>query len=226
MLILRVKPDLLVLRAEEFFSQVIQDRLGARAIVEGPTFAFGRQREGNLELLARLCRDSGLSLDVIEQVDLGGEEVSSSRVRADLHRGDVASARRLLGRDYRLLGYVATGARRGRTIGFPTANLERVETLIPGDGVYAVRATLPDGAMRVAAANVGPNPTFAEQDRKLEVHLLDYVGDLYGQSLSIDFVERLRDTRPFPNVGELIAQLTRDVAHVRSLLSVTPGEKP
>ena len=222
--ILHVTPELLDLRAEDFFSRVIQDRLHARAIVEGPTFAFGRRREGTLELLARLCEDSGLCLDVIEPVDLDGLEVSSSRIRADLHRGDVADARRLLGRDYRLSGIVETGARRGRTIGFPTANLGRVETIIPADGVYAVRTTLPDGSTRAAAANVGPNPTFAEQARKIEVHLLDYAGDLYGQWLSIDFVERLRDTRPFPNVTDLVAQLTADVARVRSLLSVAPGE--
>ena len=225
-LILRVTPALLDLGAEEFFSRVIRKRLDARAVVEGPTFAFGRGREGTLELLARLCADSGLGLDVIEPVDLDGVEVSSSRVRADLHRGDVADARRLLGRDYRLRGQVGTGAKRGRTIGFPTANLERVETIVPADGVYAVRATLPDGSTRAGAANVGPNPTFAEQTRKIEIHLLDYAGDLYGHSLGIDFVERLRDTRPFPNVGELVAQLTRDVAGVRSLLPVTHGETP
>jgi riboflavin kinase/FMN adenylyltransferase len=225
-LILRVTAELLNLRAEAFFSEVIRDRLAARAVVEGPTFAFGKGREGDLALLARLCADSGAIFDAIGPVDLGGAEVSSSRVRADLHRGDVAHARILLGRDYRLRGVVAGGARRGRTIGFPTANLERVETIVPGDGVYAVRVALPDGSSRAGAANVGPNPTFAEQVRKIEVHLLDYTGDLYGRPSSVDFVERLRDTRPFPGVPDLVAQLTRDVAEVRALISPTPGEKP
>ena len=224
-LILRVAADLLDLRAEEFFAQVIRRRLGARALVEGPTFAFGRGREGDLALLARLCTAATVSLDVIEPITLDGAEVSSSRIRADLHRGDVADARRCLGRDYRLCGRVAAGARRGRTIGFPTANLEGIETTIPGDGVYAVRATLPDGAIRVAAANIGPNPTFAETGRKIEVHLLDYAGDLYGQPLRVDFVERLRETRPFANVADLIAQLTQDVDQVRTLVLLNPGEK-
>jgi riboflavin kinase/FMN adenylyltransferase len=221
---LHVTPELLELGADEFFSQVVLTRLAALAMVEGPTFAFGRRREGDLVLLDRLCEESGLLLDVIEPVTLEGSEVSSSRIRAGLHRGDVASARRFLGRDYRLRGFVASGARRGRTIGFPTANLERVETLIPGDGVYAVRATLPDGDVRSGAANVGPNPTFAEQDRKIEVHLLDYHGVLYDQALNIDFVERLRDTRAFPSVEELVAQLALDVAQVRSSITL-PGER-
>ena len=221
--VLCVTPRLLELRAKEFFSSVIRDRLTARAVVEGPTFAFGKGREGDLALLARLCADSGVLLDVIGPVDLDGGEVSSSRIRADLHRGDVAHARHLLGRDYRIRGVVVAGARRGRTIGFPTANLERVETLVPGDGVYAVRVALPDGSMRAGAANVGPNPTFAEQAQKIEVHLLDYAGDLYDESLSVDFVERLRDTRPFGGVPDLVAQLTRDVAEARSLVSLIRG---
>jgi riboflavin kinase/FMN adenylyltransferase len=221
--ILHVTAKLLDLRAEEFFAGVIRDRLTARAVVEGPTFAFGKGREGDLALLARLCADSGMMLDVIGPVDLGGGEVSSSRIRADLHRGDVAHARQLLGRDYRLRGVVAAGARRGRTLGFPTANLGHVETLVPGDGVYAVRVTVPDGSTRAGAANVGPNPTFAEQVRKIEVHLLDFAGDLYDESLSVDFVERLRDTRPFAGVPDLVAQLTRDVAATRSLVSLTRG---
>ena len=220
-LILRVTAELLDLRAEEFFSRVIRDRLSARAVVEGPTFAFGRGREGDLGLLGRLCGESGVILEVIEPVALEGAEVSSSRIRADLHRGDVASARRFLGRDYSLRGHVAHGARRGRTIGFPTANLEQVETIIPGDGVYAVRATLPGGEVRAGAANIGPNPTFAEQLRKIEVHLLDYSGDLYSQVLIIDFVERLRDTLPFPSVADLVTQLRQDVAQVRSLIGET-----
>ena len=225
-LILHVTAELLDLGAEEFFSRVIMDRLDARAMVEGPTFAFGRRREGDLDLLGRLCGESDVVLEVIAPVALDGAEVSSSRIRADLHRGDVASARRFLGRTYSLRGHVVPGARRGRTIGFPTANLERVDTIIPGDGVYAVRATLPGGEVCAGAANIGPNPTFAEQLRKIEVHLLDFTGDLYSQTVSIDFVERLRDTRPFPSVAHLVAQLRQDVVQVRSLIPSTPGEAP
>ena len=124
-----------------------------------------------------------------------GKVISSSRVRAALLRGDVVEADQLLDRPYRLAGVVAAGQRRGQTLGFPTANLERVATLIPADGVYAVRAVI-DAQQWPAATNIGPNPTFGEQSRKVEVHLIDFRGDLYGRTLEVDFVARLRATRP------------------------------
>ena len=112
---------------------------------------------------------------------------------------------------------MVVGARRGGTIGFPTANLDHVPTVLPGNGVYAVRATV-GGTMWSAAANVGPNPTFGEDARKIEVHLLDFTGDLYGRELRVQFVKRLRDTRPFAGVQELTDQLKRDAADARAAL--------
>ena len=145
-----------------------------------------------------------------------GRPVSSSRVRDALVAGDVRGAAGLMHRPYRLRGTVATGQRRGGTIGFPTANLEPVQTLVPRDGVYAGRAWR--GAESwPAAINVGPNPTFGENARKVEVHLLDFSGDLYGQVIAVDFLERLRDTRPFPNVEALVAQLKQDVETARRI---------
>jgi riboflavin kinase/FMN adenylyltransferase len=150
--------------------------------------------------------------------EVGGVVVSSSRVRAALDRGDIAAASRLLGRPYRLHGQVADGQKRGRTLGFPTANLDPLFTLAPGDGVYAVRVPLPDGnGTRAGAANVGPNPTFGENARKVEVHLIDFSGDLYGQELAVDFLARLRDTRPFAGVADLLEQLRHDVEQARTL---------
>jgi riboflavin kinase/FMN adenylyltransferase len=214
--VIRTANDLLALTAEEFFAQVVCERLAARALVEGPNFGFGRGREGNVETLARLCAAKDIKLTVVPPVQASGGEVSSSRIRAALLRGDVGGAAAMLGRPYRLEGVVATGRRRGQTIGFPTANLDAIPTVVPGDGVYAVRAHL-DAAAWPAAANVGPNPTFGEAARKVEVHLIGFHGDLYGRPLAVDFVQRLRDTRPFRGAAELTEQLKKDVEAARRI---------
>jgi riboflavin kinase/FMN adenylyltransferase len=212
---LRTTPELLRLTAEEFFSQVVRGRFAVRAVVEGPNFGFGRGRAGTVETLGRLCREAGVALTVVQPVQLDGGAVSSSRIRAAIQAGDVESAERMFGRPYRLHGTVGTGQRRGATLGFPTANLTSMQTLVPGDGVYAARARH-GGAAWPAAVNVGPNPTFGENARKVEVHLIGFQGDLYGRPLAVDFVRRLRDTRPFANVAELVGQLRRDVEAARA----------
>ena len=209
-IVLHTTPSFLALSAAEFFERVVRERLAVRAVVEGSNFGFGHNREGNVETLARLCRAAGLAFAIVPPVRVGATEVSSSRVRAALLSGDVAAAANLIGRPHRLVGTVGVGERRGRTIGFPTANLERLQTLVPADAVYAVRAHVGATAYP-AAANVGPNPTFGEKARKVEVHLIGFTGDLYAQVLAIDFSRRLRDTRPFASVAELIEQLRRDV---------------
>jgi riboflavin kinase/FMN adenylyltransferase len=216
-LVLRATHDLLALRATEFFAQVIQQRLNTLALVEGTNFGFGRGREGDVQMLARLCEPAGIHLTVVPPVVLDGVEVSSSRVRSLLASGAVRETAALLGRPYRLHGTVGTGQRRGQKLGFPTANLEQARTLIPGDGVYAVRVAY-EGKLWAAAANIGPNPTFGENARKVEVHLIDFHGDLYGQALAVDFIERLRDTRPFAGVGELVEQLRHDIEQARQIV--------
>ncbi len=213
--VLHTTLSLLGLNAAEFFERVLRERIAARAVIEGVNFGFGRNREGNVETLSRLCAAAGMTFSLVPPVLVGAAEVSSSRVRASLLRGDVTEAATLLGRPHRLVGTVILGDRRGRTIGFPTANLDRLESLAPSDGVYAVRAFV-DGATYPAAANIGPNPTFGEKVRKVEVHLLDFTGDLYGRPLSVDFVKRLRHTRPFASAAELIEQLRRDVEEARA----------
>jgi riboflavin kinase/FMN adenylyltransferase len=218
-LTLRTTPSLLELTATDFFEQVVRKSLAARAMVEGPNFGFGKGREGNIELLTRLCRETGMSVAVVPPVLLEGSEVSSSRIRAALLAGNVEEAARLLGRRYRLRGVVGVGRRRGRTIGFPTANLQQVVTVVPGEGVYAVQAHDHTGRPWPAAASIGPNPTFAEQEQKIEVHLIGFQGDLYDRAIAVDFVRRLRDVRPFASVEELIAQLHRDVEEVGLITS-------
>lgn len=223
-IILRTRQELLQLSAADFFKRVIQQNLQTSGLVEGPNFGFGHNREGNVETLARLCAQAGMVLEIVQPLQMDGVIVSSSRVRQALVNGDIASATRWLSRPYRLSGVVGTGQSRGQQLGYPTANLTQVPTLIPGDGVYAVRVHLPPDHPPLpkggwpGAANIGPNPTFGEQERKVEVHLIGFDGELYGQTLAIDFIARLRDTRRFNSVDELVAQLQRDVAHARQLI--------
>jgi riboflavin kinase/FMN adenylyltransferase len=216
--VLHTTAALLGLTAADFFKEVLQRRFEVRALVEGTNFGFGRGRGGNVGTLAELCAPAGVALTVVPPVMVEGQEVSSSRVRAALPAGAVEEVGRLLGRPYRLHGTVGRGAGRGRLLNFPTANLEQLENLAPGDGVYAVRVEAA-GKTWAGAANVGPNPTFGEKARKVEVHLIDFAGDLYGAPLAVDFVRRLRDTRPFGGAAELAAQLGRDVEQARQAIS-------
>lgn len=215
--VLRTTPELLGLTPEAFFAGVLVRLLGARAVVEGYDFRFGRGRAGDTATLRGLCDAAGIGFEEVPPLLDGDEPVSSSRVRAAILAGDVATAAGLLGRPYRITGTVVDGAKRGRTIGFPTANLADVPTVVPGTGVYAVRATV-DGRTWPAAANVGPNPTFGDDGRKIEAHLIGFAGDVYGKPLAVEFVAKLRDTRPFAGAAELVEQLRRDVEGANRVL--------
>ena len=216
--VLNTGPALLALSPEAFFEDVLARQLAAKAVVEGYNFQFGRGRAGTNDTLRTLCVAADLAFAEVPPFALNGEPVSSSRVRAALVSGDISQAAELLNRRYSIAGTVITGAKRGRTIGFPTANLGDVPTVLPGNGVYAVRATV-DGRSWPAAANVGPNPTFGEDARKIEVHLLDFTGDVYGAMMEVEFVARLRDTRPFNGVNELVAQLKLDIEQANKALT-------
>jgi riboflavin kinase/FMN adenylyltransferase len=213
-LILTTTLDLLHLTARAFFDRVLHAGLEPRTLVPGFNFAFGRGREGTVDKLEIMCREVGLGFVLVPPLQWQGQPISSSRIRDALLAGNVTAAAELLGRPYGLHGRVVTGQRRGQTLGFPTANLEQVPTVVPGNGVYAVRVHH-GGRVWGGAANVGPNPTFHEQQRKLEVHLLDFQGDLYGVELTVEFIQRLRDTRKFANAAELVEQLQRDLAAAR-----------
>jgi riboflavin kinase/FMN adenylyltransferase len=207
---------LLGLTAREFFDNLLIGRLRVRGIVEGPNFTFGHGRGGNSALLAGWCHAAGLPFEALEPMTIDGQFVSSSRIRRLLGEGGVADAARLLGRPHRVRGRVSRGVGRGTGLGFPTANLEAADTLIPGDGVYAVHAFV-DGRGRpwAAACHIGPNATFGERDRKVEVHILDFKGDLYGRIVEIDFVQRLRPTRAFSCTHDLLEQVRADVLQTR-----------
>lgn len=201
---------------ETFFQKVIVDFLDAAVVVEGPNFHFGRGRMGNTRLLERLCTDSGRQMKVVETLlEINGSPVSSSRIREMISLGNITNANTLLTAPYRLTGTVIHGEARGRTLGFPTANLGEIQTLIPGHGVYACRAILENGISCPAAVHIGPNVTFGETETKVEIHLLDFCGDVYGETLSIDFHSRLRKLVTFPDRNALMKQIDQDISETR-----------
>lgn len=202
---------LVALEAQAFYAEVLRRRLGAVAIVEGSDFRFGARRAGDVTLLADLCRRDGVAFDVVPPLLAGGLPVSSSRLRALISAGQVREAAELSTAAYRLRGRVVVGKRRGATLGFPTANLAGIATLVPGAGVYAARTAVA-GSVHAAAVHVGPNVSFDETEISIEVHVVGFAGDLYGSVLDVDFLDRLRDTRRFASIDDLKTQLAADVA--------------
>jgi riboflavin kinase/FMN adenylyltransferase len=215
---------LLQLSPEEFFDRIVRQRLDARAMVEGPNFYFGRGRTGNIGLLMELCGAAGVALEVVPPVEIDGDYVSSSRVRKLVQNGQVEAALHLLTRPYRLRGMVTHGSSRGHRIGFPTANIDAIDTLLPAAGVYAGRALMSNREISPAAINIGANPTFGEESLKVEVHLIDWQGTIYGQPLEVDFLARLRDIQRFDGVEQLKSQLLKDVEQTRAILNTPHSE--
>lgn len=191
-----------------------------RQIAVGHQWAFGRGRSGNVELLRTLGAELGFDVVEVPSVVADGETISSTRIREAVERGDLATAKRWLGRDYTILGTVESGDRVGRTIGFPTANLRAHNEQFPPNGVYAVRVTI-NGELFSGVANIGVRPTVTggAGDRKLEVHVMDFHGDLYEKELDVDFVKFLRDERKFDGVETLKRQIASDIATAREVLS-------
>jgi riboflavin kinase/FMN adenylyltransferase len=212
--------ELLALSARQFFSAVLCDQLGMRGIVEGPNFFFGRNREGDTHTLLRFCEEAGVLVEIATGTSTSGGLVSSTEVRRRIANGAMESANDLLTAPYRLSGTVVGGDSRGRLIGFPTANLAGIKTLIPAPGVYATQVEIA-GIRYASATHIGPNPTFdAQETSKVETHILDFTGDLYGQQLHVDFLSRVRDVVRFPSSASLVEQLNRDVAAVRTAARV------
>jgi len=211
-----VTPRFLELSAKQFFTGLIVDCLNAKAMVEGPNFFFGRGREGDSARLSSLCEHSQTSLEIVEPKVQDHSMISSSRIRALLEAGDVQRASDLLSDPHQIKGTVVAGDRRGREIGFPTANLNEVDALVPGLGVYGGTAII-NGRRFLAAIHVGPNPTFNDkQQKKIEVHLLDFDGDLYGTELKVNFGFRLREVSKFSSAESLVKQLQKDIMTVRN----------
>ena len=207
--------ELAALDAEDFVRDVLVERLGATHVSVGENFRFGRAARGDAALLDR---HPAFETRVVPLVEVGGETVSSSRIRALVGAGEMGAAAEFLGRPFLLDGEVVTGERRGRELGMPTANIVPDEALVvPGHGVYAALAH-----DRPAAVSVGVRPTFGTGRALLvEVHLIEWTGDLYGQGLRVAFLERLRGERRFDSVPELVAQMWEDVDHARQIASAS-----
>lgn len=219
--VIRTTKELLQQSPDVFFQSLVVGSLRARGMVEGPNFFFGRDRAGNPTMLRRLCDQSSIQCEIAQPETVDDRMVSSTRVRQLLMEGDVAQASQILTAPYRLSGTVISGAGRGRLLGFPTANLGEIVTLVPGAGVYACWAIV-DGKPIGAAVNIGPNPTFGESQHKVEVHLLDFVGDLYDRSIAIDFVSRVRPVKQFNSGESLQQQVAVDLAEIRQSLAASP----
>lgn len=202
--------------AENFLADIIYDRLQAREVYLGKGFAFGKDRGGNIELLRVMSEKLGFIADEVEEVQLRGMRISSSKIRKLLAEGYVNLARRLLGRPYGVEGVIIRGNRRGHTIGFPTANLKPQNRVIPKFGVYAT-ATLIDGSWRKSITNIGVRPTFeSDADPSIETYVFDFDGDLYGDVLRVRFLHRIRDERKFNGIDELKAQIEKDSNRARN----------
>ncbi|PYP58654.1 MAG: bifunctional riboflavin kinase/FAD synthetase [Gemmatimonadetes bacterium] len=204
-------PAVAQLDAEAFVRRLC-DEYGMRELVMGYDHGFGRGRAGDVELVERLAREQGFRMAVVDAVRDNGQPISSTLIRTAVAHGDLESATRWLGRRYGIRGTVVRGAGRGRTIGIPTINLESPDPrkLLPPDGVYAVRVRILGSKIFGGMMNQGPRPTFGEQARALEVHLFDFDGELYGETVDVEWVRRLRDVQAFPSREALVAQLERD----------------
>jgi riboflavin kinase/FMN adenylyltransferase len=212
--------------AEEFVVEVLVETLRARVVVVGADFHFGHRRGGNVALLERMGTDLGFEVIglglVAPETDPEHQPYSSTRVRAALAEGDVAAAAALLGRPHEVRGVVMHGDRRGRELGFPTANVAVPDEIcLPADGIYAGEYRTPDGTWHPAALSLGRRPTFyADADHSLlEAYLLDFDGDLYDQPAAVRFVERLRGEKRFESIDELVEQIGRDVEATRRVLT-------
>lgn len=204
------------------FEAALLDRLGAKHLVVGSDFTYGALRQGTVEQLQRAASQRGAKLHVIPPVTLDGVVVSSTKIREYVLEGRVGAAHRLLGRFFDLDGVVVPGEGRGRKIGFPTANVQTGNELRPAPGVYAVRALdlgTPGSAWLAGAANIGVKPTFGGTEVTVEIHLLDFSGDLYRRSLRVQFLERLRPEQRFRSAADLAAQIERDVESARMIIT-------
>jgi riboflavin kinase / FMN adenylyltransferase len=217
-IVLPFTAEFAALPARDFVRQYFCERLEAREVVVGHDYCFGRGREGNIDLLQEMGQAQGFTVQVVWAVEVDGAVVSSSLIRALLRLGKVTEAGRLLGRPYGVEGRVVPGkGRGGKLLGVPTANIRPDNELLPACGIYAVRVRQ-GGAIIPGVANIGTCPTFDNPDLSLEVHLLEFSGDLYGENLSVQFVSRLREERRFSSIEALAAQIHADIAAARQVL--------
>jgi len=218
MLVFQFDRTLAETTAEQFVGDLLAHRLGLGGVVTGEDFTFGKGRAGNVAVLAELAQRSGMSARAIGPVAEHGEVVSSSRIRDALKSGDCPGAAELLTRPFAIRGTVQHGAKLGRSIGYPTANIDMGSYLRPRYGIYAVTAKLPDGSVVPGAANLGIRPSFDPPIELLETYLFDFSGDLYGAEIEVALHQHLRDEAKFATLEELTAQMARDCEQARGIL--------
>jgi riboflavin kinase / FMN adenylyltransferase len=217
--VLPFTPEFAALPAREFVQQYFCERLKAREVVVGHDYCFGRGREGNIDLLKEMGEIHGFTVQVVWAVEVDGAVVSSSLIRALLRLGKVTEAGHLLGRPYGVAGRVIQGKGRGaKLLGVPTANILTPNELLPACGIYAVWVRRGDATLP-GVANIGTCPTFNNTELSVEVHVLEFSGDLYGEALEVQFASRLREEKRFPSLEALAAQIQADIAAARLALS-------
>ncbi len=204
---------------KSFIAETLWDHIHMKEVFVGHDYAFGKNREGTIELLTDMGPRLGFNVTVVDNIEVDHVPVRSTYIRDEILQGNVRRAGRLLGREYSLSGIVVRGAR--RKIGFPTANMNPHKDLIPKNGVYAVRVLVPGGTY-AGVMNIGVNPTFKDASFTLEVHILDFNADIYDQEVSIYFVERLRDEKAYGKVEELVEQINADIKAARTILEEAP----
>nr|AIA11995.1 riboflavin biosynthesis protein RibF [uncultured bacterium] len=219
MIVFRFGAELAATTAEDFVADRLVRLIGVAGVVTGEDFTFGKGRGGNAEVLKRLGAGHGLSVEAVAPVEENGEPVSSSRIREALQGGDCDTATRLLTRPFAIEGVVEHGDKRGREIGYPTANLSLGKYLRPRFGVYVVRARLPDGRQLDGAANLGIRPTFEPPKELLEPYFFDFSDDLYGQNIEVELVSFLRPEEKFDGIEMLRVQMDADCAEARRRLA-------
>lgn len=220
MIALPTHHGLLDLTPERFFRDVLLGQLRIRGMVEGPNFRFGKDRTGDIHLLSELCSSAHIAFQVVDSTNDANGMISSSRIRKLLAEGDVAAANAMLTKPFQISGLVSQGAGRGRRLVVPTANLTEVRSLIPAEGVYGGLVFWEDKYYRTAIS-IGPNPTFEDNCPKIELHLLQWQGELYGSRLGCDLLIRLRGLQKFNSEVELRNQIQTDVAKVIKCVPLT-----
>ncbi|WP_413060950.1 bifunctional riboflavin kinase/FAD synthetase [Sphingomonas carotinifaciens] len=218
MVVFRFDEALAALSAEAFVTERLRERLRVGGVVTGEDFTFGARKSGNVAILRALGAVHGFSTQAIGPVTLDGEPVSSSRIRAHLRLGEARAAARLLTRPFAIQGLVQHGDKVGRTIGYPTANVDMGKYLRPAYGIYAVRGRLADGRVLDGAANLGIRPSFDPPKELLEPHFFDFAGDLYGERIEVELVDYLRPEAKFDSLDALVAQMDADCARARAIL--------
>lgn len=210
--------ELSLLTPRDFVCDYLLGKIGAREVVVGHSVSFGHNRAGNAAVMVELGREFGFDTNVVGPVKVGGLEVSSTKVRELIQAGEMRSAAKLLGRSHFVHGPVVRGRERGRTIGFPTANIESETECIPPDGVYATRVILDDGGYP-SIMNIGMRPTFGETTRAIEAHIFDFARDIYGVRVKLEIIERIRGERKFDSADALKRQIALDLGKAREILA-------